>query len=438
MAMVTPVDPKAIVDLWHDLAGNPRNRALVIARIVANHGDDALKACYAKRIQFETFPCVEREEALRILAPSASCAWLSSVIETTASPKVVYKPLRMDVEIGRLCIALGRAAEFRLWVVGRELVRQDSGAGKILRNAFYEALEGFGVIITRDHFNRLIRSGVGVFWDVDRYQETLYIRSPRFVAPRLAEAALRQSPALITTNSPGIRDMYISISDSHEAFEAALYAGWMAHREAPTISKKVLVSLFGRGEDTLRRWEQTQLSDTLTVRANYAQYHVEPNQWSAVIPDHAQPYLAHIIKDGKHTQITAYRWRISNTYIPHGIKQHPYFGQARKVYRNVQAVIERFCCGSPALESSSQPAYLQKPLKLYFENPKRLKRYVQKIGCDERYLWRGLDRNGAGIFEPTISYGQTHAAERAKPKDEYRFFKKQYEARCNYLATRVA
>src|SRR6185503_10209694 len=105
-----------------------------------------------------------------------------------------------------------------------------------------------------------------------------------------------------------------NVSDSHEAFEAALYNGWMAHREAPTISKKVLATLFGRGEDTLRRWEQTRLQDRLTVRANYAQFHVQSNEWASVIPTHAHPYLANIIKDGRHTQVTAYRWRISNTY----------------------------------------------------------------------------------------------------------------------------
>ncbi len=437
--MVELSDFQAQVNLlWHELQNNPRNRALVIARVVANHGDEALKAHYAERIQHETFRCDERQEALRMLTPKSIYGWLSAGPTPVEVLEPLSKPIRTDVECGRLAIALYKAAEFRLWTVGREMVRQSHPSGKIPRNAFYKALEGFGIAMTRDHFSRLIRRGAEGFWNVDCNQDFVYLRSPRFVAPLLTAAALQQDPALVVTNMPGVRDLYINVSDSHEAFEAALYAGWMTHREAPTISKKVLVTLFGRSEDTLRRWEQARLNKTLTVRANYAQYHVEPNQWSSVIPDHAQPYLANIVKEGKHTQAVAYHWRLSNTYIPHGIQQHPYLGQARKVRQKVQAVLEDYVCGLPVPETSGQPASLQKPLKLYFENPKRLKRYVQKTGCDERYLWRGVNPYGVGVFEPTLSYGQTHSRERASIKDEYRYFKKQAETRIQFLAAQVA
>jgi hypothetical protein len=435
MATVTPIDRNYILELWRDLAGNPANRCLVLARVVANHGSNELKQLVAALIKSDTLPRDGRAQALKLLQVDSLLPTLRPLIEQGISKP---QPIRIDPELGRLAIALKLTAPFRLWCIGRELTRREQGSGHVNRDALRAAVTKYDYKISNDHFSRIIRDGIGVFWDIDRNQEKIYVRSPRRLAPLLTEMAFKETPALIVTNPPGVRDIYTCASGSHEAFEASLYAGWMTHREAPTISKKVLVMLFGRGEDTLRRWERNQLQDSLTVRTNYAQYHVPHNEWATVIPDHVQPYLANVIKEGRHTQVTAYRWRISNTYIPHGIKQHPYLGQASKVRRNVQEVIERFSCGSPALEQSSQPAYLQKPLKLYFENPKRLKRYVQKVGCDERYLWRGLDRNGVGVFEATMSYGQTSSMERAPSKDEYRQFKKQEQARIKYLEAHVA
>ena len=435
MTTVTPMDKKYILELWNTLAGNPANRCLAIARVVTNHGSNELKQLVASLIKSETLPSDERTQALKLLHVDPLLPTLQPLIEQGISKP---QPIRLDPELGRIAIALKVTAPFRLWCIGRELTRSEQGSGHVNRDALRTALAKYNYKISNDHFSRILRDGVGMFWDIDRKQEKIYVRSPRRLAPLLAEIAYIEDPALIVTNLPGVRDLYISVSGSHEEFEASLYNGWMAHREAPTISKKVLITLFGRSEDTLRRWEQTRLQDILTVRANYAQYHVQPNEWASVIPTHAQPYLANSIKEGRYTQVTAFRWRISNTYIPHGIKQHPNWGQAKKVRRNVQEVIECFSCGSPVLEQSSQPAYLQKPLKLYFDNPKRLKRYVQKMGCDERLLWRGLDRNRVGIFEATMSYGQTFSMERASPKDEYRHFKKQEEARIKYLETCVA
>jgi len=440
MVIDTLVDEKYILELWRNLAGNPPARCLVVARVAANHGSNALKQWVAQKIKSEYLPHDERQQALALLRVEPEQSFLQSLMVRAATQPIVTKPqpIRVDPELGRLAIALKLAAPFRLWCVLRELTRKEQGSGQISREALRKALVSYDYEISNDHFSRLLRDGVGVFWDVDRNQAMLYVRSPRRLAPLLTALALHENPALVMTNPPGVRDVYSSVSGSHEEFEAALYAAWMTHREAPTISKKVLVSLFGRGQDTLRRWEQTRLQDSLTIRPNYAQYHVEPNDWATIIPDHARPYLANVKKEGIPTQVIAYRWRISNTYIPRGIKQHPYFGQAGKVRRNIEKVIEGLSCGSPGLETSSQPAYLQKPLKLYFENPKRLKHYVHKMGCNERYLWRGLNRHGVGIFEATLSYGQTYPLERASPKEEYRYFKKQALKRAQYLENCVA
>jgi hypothetical protein len=412
--------------LWQDLEPNKRNRALVIARLLLRHGTDEQKATYAEKVKNETYPCDEREDALRILTPTTAVSWLSQITQT-ATVQPLSKPIRMDVESGRLAIALNKAAEFRIWSIGRELVREENGTGKLTRNAFYEALAGFGADITRDHFSRLLRQGRDLFWRIDRNMHTIYINSPRQVAPLLVEAALKKCPALVATNLPGGRDMYISVSDSHEAFEAALYAGWMSHREDPTISREVLTTLFNRAEDTLRRWENTRLANTVTVRENYAQYEPDPNTWDSFIPDHARPYLANARREGGFTQVIRYRWRIPNTYITSPIRQHPKRGQNRKVSNIVRRLLDQSAGGFSVPEQSGQPTIFfgREIKKLYFHDAKKLKRYVRKTGVGVRMLWRGQDKYGRGVFEPTESYGHTYPNERARFKEEYHFFKKQ-------------
>ena len=412
--------------LWQALEPNKRNRALLIARLIVTHGTDEQKVLYTEKIKAETFLCDERHEALQILAPNKAALWLSSVVDKNTLIHPPSKPIRMDVESGRLAIALKKGSEFRLWSIAREMVRQDQGTGKIARNALYEALEEFGVDITRDHFSRLLRQGRGLFWRIDENTYTIYINSPRQVAPFLVEAALKINPTLVATNLPGGRDMYVSVSDSHEGFEAALYAGWMSHREDPTISREVLSSLFDRSEDTLRRWENTRLQGIVTVRENYAQYEPEPNTWASFIPDHARPYLANVKREEGYTQVIRYRWRIPNTYITSPIRQHPKRGVNRKASFIVRRLLDQTPGGFSVPAQAGQPTsfFGQEIKKLYFHDGKKIKRYVKKTGCSERMLWRGQDKYGRGVFEPTTSYGQTYPNERARFKQEYHFFKK--------------
>ena len=245
------VDQKYISQLWNELSGNPSNRCLAIGRVVGNHGDHELKQFTLQKIK-QSFVSEEvKSEAITLLRLDAPLPNLQKlIVQNIAKPL----PIRVEPELGRLAIALKLAAPFRFWCILRELTRKEQGSGQVRRGALRTALTKYNVEITNDHFSRIIRDGEGVFWDIDRYQENLYVRSPQRVAPILTEIALRISPKLIETNPPGVRDMYINVSGSRAVFEAALYAGWMAYREAPTISRKVLASLFGRDEDTLRRW----------------------------------------------------------------------------------------------------------------------------------------------------------------------------------------
>ncbi|MEZ4667826.1 MAG: hypothetical protein R3E39_07925 [Anaerolineae bacterium] len=426
--------------LWQNLEPNRHNRALIIARLVARHGSDADRVLYANKIRTETPVSDERDAALRLLAPSPIQRVAAQIIQSQPVVPIQAEPIRMDVESARLSIALKKAPEFRLWAIARELVRREGGSGKVSKNALHEALEGFGVMITRDHYSRLLRNGAGLFWRIDPGTNTLYINSPRTVAPALVKQALDINPDLVSTNRPGGRDMYVEVSHSHEAFAAAVYAGWMSYREAPTISRAVLSVLFHRSQDTLRRWEKKRLAAVLTIRENYAQYEATQEELATWIPEHAQPYLATVRRAGRYQQVIRYRWRIANTYTTTPIRQHPKRGQNRKVATLVNRLLDQASGGYSRPERSGQPTFFfgREFEKLYFHEGKQIKRYVAQHGCSERYLWRGVDRHGRGVFEPTKSYGQTRPDERARFKDEVQHFNQMADAISQFVSVSMA
>lgn len=189
--------------LWHQLAGNPSNRALVIARLLKNHhADSATTQIFTDLISRQTSPNQERDQALALIAPVSLFPPIQIV------PEQETTCLRVDAEIGRLAISLSCAAEFRFWIVGREITRCADGSGIITRKALKARLKALGVSYTPRHFNRLLAHGMGLFWHLDASQ--IYLRSIINVARDLVQA----SP--IYGNSPGVRDVYLDVSGALE------------------------------------------------------------------------------------------------------------------------------------------------------------------------------------------------------------------------------
>ena len=167
--------------------------------------------------------------------------------------------------IFRLAISLSCAAEFRLWIVGRDITRCANGSGIISKKALKARLKALGVSYTPRHFNRLLAHGARLFWH--RTAHTIYLRSIINVARDLVQA----SP--IHDNFPGVRDVYLDVSGTLEEWEAMLYAGWIAHRSYSsdiTIARETQAVLFNRHENTIRRWEQTHLAEVISKHINYA------------------------------------------------------------------------------------------------------------------------------------------------------------------------
>lgn len=303
--------------------------------------------------------------------------------------------IRIDPELARLSVGLSLAAQFRLWVVSRHLTRDDNGSGKVSKKYLKSILRRFEVIYTRQHINALLRAGKGLFWNADR--QFLYLRSWSFVAKQLTQLALDNNPNLLD-NKPGTKDILLSPLGSLEQWEASIYAGWLYHRDHPTISREVLSKLFGRTPETIRRWEQTRLEKTVTVQKNYAQ-----TPFVEVVDQvHPEPVFSYVAKTSDGAQLRL-MWQLSNTYKVKGIKEHHHKGQAPKVRKQVNNQLQQ-----PANQwRGGSPVVL-----LYFDSAKQLRGYL-KDHDGVYYLWRGRNRHKQGIFEATeTGWAETQARER--------------------------
>jgi hypothetical protein len=307
--------------------------------------------------------------------------------------------IRVDPDLARVSIGLLKANLFRLWIIARSLTRRADGSGTIAKRSLKSALPAHDIHYTRQHINRLIAAGDGLFWNIG--DERLFIRSSQFVSQRLTLEALATSPALVLNNRPGSRDMYVSLSGSLADWESQLYAAWMASRNNPTISRERLSALFNRTDETLRQWEAKR-SEQLKVRTNYAQC-ADPESLPFTPPLHCRAYVA--TKDGKHS--IRLRWQLPNTYLVSGYREHARRGQARKVRKVVNALLH-------------EPADLWRGgllhgQKRYFDKAERLHGYRKKyVDAAVTYLWLGENRWRHGIYEYTSTgYKETEVAERA-------------------------
>lgn len=315
--------------------------------------------------------------------------------------------LRADPELGRVCVCLSVAAEFRFYVIARELTRQAGGSGKVSRSQLWQALAVYDIGYSRRHFNRLLKAGDGLFWRLT--PKFLYITNPGRLAALLAQIG----PEYFTTNTPGVRDVYLSPTGSLEQWEAAIYAGWLTHRENPTISREALEKLFNRSGDTLRRWEQNRLDQVMTIRTNYAQCPDPTGEYHRYLPEHSQPYLANTKHNGVWVQQQRVYWRLPNSYKTKFIRQHPHKGQASKVRKAVNAALDRPADGKRGGDHE---------LRRYFDNAKHLKDFAARHHTTG-YLWRGENRHQAGVFEINRNgFPQTYTNERAGFAQEELFF----------------
>jgi hypothetical protein len=312
--------------------------------------------------------------------------------------------VRLDPELGRLAVGLGRAAELRLWAIARHRsTTQHGGRGWVRVEALKADLDRARPYSKR-HLRRLLRAGHGVFWQYSGRR--VYLAGVQNLAGALARQAAAASPALVATNIPGrMKDVYLPVDGPHEQWEALLYAGWLAAKNDPTIARATLAALFNRSAETLGRWEQARLAGVVLVTPGYAQVmagdtlNEETGDQVIYIPEGAKAYE-------DRAGVLHLRWQLPNTYRSH-IRQHNRKGQGRKVRQAVASSL----AGEPLeVMAEGQP---RNPRR-YYEDVKRLKAALRRQGVGVRYLFLGPDKRECNCWEPAASspYPRTRAGAR--------------------------
>jgi hypothetical protein len=329
--------------------------------------------------------------------------------------------IRIDPELSRLAVGMNHAPTYRLWLLARHHFGQP---GWVDKDTLLATVKQTGIIHTRRHLNRLLREGRGIFWNLST-RNRVYLRGYVPLTEQLTQHALRAVPAMVKTNLPGVRQVYINPGGSLAEFKAQIYNAWLSYRENPTIARKTLCSLFNCTEDTLRNWEEI-LGDQLTITPTYAQcasHPLDDDRVYPLLPNHCYAYAS---KSGQ----VRFRWRLPNTYAPQNVRHHAHKGQARKARTQAALTVWYQPVEKRAAADLDKICFdrTHRVPKQYFPSPKALRAFLKRLERRNRteeatgiphYVFRGTDRNQHVIYELSMD-GEvvTTANERLPIKQE--------------------
>lgn len=354
---------------------------------------------------------------------------MAAKIEVIAPPAPEPGPLQVwiDPELGRLAVGLKKPSEYLVWSVARH---HFGNPGWTKRDRLFAKLKNAGIVKTKRSFNRILKSGKGLFWRLagDRIYLVGYVK----LSGQLTQLALKDNPDLVATNIPGVRGVHITIEGDMGDFKAQIYAGWLTHREDPKIARATLCTLFGVVADTLRNWEE-RLGADLEKVSNYGQTSLNPLENEAIadyIPPHSYNYVT------RRGEIRI-RWQQPNTYRTKNIPQKHAKGQARKA-RFAAAKVAWFqpveiCAHSSHPREKLPFDRTHREPKRYFPTAKALQQFLKRMekrgeeGIKPeapRYIYRGEDKYQHGIWEVSLDgEANTTAWERMTIRKEYGWWK---------------
>ena len=232
--------------------------------------------------------------------------------------------IRADVELCRIALGLNQSALLQRWLVLEQLKRE-TGLQGFTRAELDAALRRFGVSGCDAYNTRLLRRGVGFYWNIDPRTGKIYAAGYLILCKRLLQHADAHGLYdLFTTNHPGtMRPVYINVTGKTADFEASILNAWYTARSNPMISRAVLSALFNRTAFKLRSMEHR------------AGIHVTPNEAETTEPANVPLNLdgtlrGDVWKSHDADGVIVWHFRLPNQYTATICKQHSRRGQCRK------------------------------------------------------------------------------------------------------------
>jgi hypothetical protein len=228
---------------------------------------------------------------------------------------------RIDVELARICgIGFKQYALLQRWIVLHQL-SHDTGKQGFTFDELSTACRQLGVKGCETYTRRIIRKGIGFYWNYDPRTDTIYPASYLTLCKRAIQHAYDHNlhDLYLYGNHPGQRrDMYISASGSGADFEGAILSAWYGAHGCPTIARSTLETLLYRDSRSIRRMERRAC---IRITSNEAQT-TDP----AAVPLKADGSLR---GDVTHNA-GVWSYRLPNTYSARMTRQHHKRGQGRK------------------------------------------------------------------------------------------------------------
>lgn len=230
--------------------------------------------------------------------------------------------LRTDGELAKMCaIGFKHYAQYQRWLPLHDLARRTGQQGFTFTELM-DTCQRLGIKGCETYTRRVIRKGIGFYWNYDPTTDKIYPTSYTELCKRAIQYAydLGLHDLYLHGNHPGQRrDMYLSVAGSGADFEASVLAAWYASHGNPTLSRYTLTALLARDVRSIRRMEKRV---GIRIIFNEAQT--------------TDPAAVPLKADGTPRGDVRYEqgvWtsRLPNTYVTaHAVRQHPAKGQGRK------------------------------------------------------------------------------------------------------------
>ena len=213
--------------------------------------------------------------------------------------------------IARIACRQKMLIPFVVWSALRAWIIANNYDGSFLKSQAKNHLRSLGLNYTDRHFNRILDSGMGLFWQSNSTR--FWMRGFWYVHQELGKYA---KPCDVSPEAENL-SIKIQLSKSLQALEAEIYWAWFLAVGERIVSRDTLQDLFGFSHDTQRALESL-LAGRLKVSHNYA--HIAAENYAEnpkYLPEHnfSIKFEREIRFDEDIETVTYIQFQLPNSYL---------------------------------------------------------------------------------------------------------------------------